>query len=416
VAPGDDRCPSCGATGEPGRLYCGQCGARVAQGVADLEAYRSGPERFDRVAVAGGYAAAMRYAPELSVALEVGWPIVRLAAGAALVAWFAVAAVASGDLRTMAVVGVGGSILLARLAQGVVVGMRRSRAPTERLVAIVAEERYVATGFKSDPVGTCEHKLVLRDRDGEARAVFAPAAVMGEVAIGDIGVAFLRRDRLVDYRWFDIMAPPLEPGEMPRASGCDNCGARQPFGPVSDRCAFCGAALARPDLGEFGARFRAAAASPAAAAATSHQVRGGLPPLWQPLVLLAGGLFFAWFAWQARELLGAAVRYSAWFTIAIGVLLGPALVGAVWLWRRLAPHRAPRENQLAVVVRTRAQMVRKHTQDPGWRHFATIAGPSGGRRELSVMPAVSGKLRRGQIGVAHLRGDWLAGFTPVEEG
>src|SRR4029079_6850188 len=117
---------------------------------------------------------------------------------------------------------------------GVLVGMRRLRAPTERLVAIVAEERYAAAGFQADPVGTCEHKLVLRDRNGAARAVFAPAVVMGEVAIGDIGVAFLRRDPPVDYLWFEIRAPPLEPGEMPRASGCDNCGARQPFGPVSD--------------------------------------------------------------------------------------------------------------------------------------------------------------------------------------
>jgi len=357
----------------------------------------------------------MRHTPALSASLEAGWPVVRLAAGAALVAWFGVAAVATGDLRTMAVVAVGGLVVLARLLQGVVVGMGRLRAPTERLVAIVGAETYVATGFKSDPVGTCEHKLVLRDRAGAPRAVFAPAALMGEVAIGDIGIAYLRRDRLVDYRWFDIMAPPLEPGEMPRAGGCDNCGGRQPFGPVSDRCAFCGAALARPDLGEFGARFRAAAASPAAAAARAVEVRGGLPSLWQPLALLAGGLFFAWFAWQVRELLGAAMRYSAWFAIAIGVLLGPSVVGAVWLWRRSAPYRAARENQLGVVVRTRSQMVRKHSENPGWRHFATIASPSGARRELSVMPSVADGLARGQIGVAHLRGEWLSGFTRIEQ-
>jgi len=413
VAPSDDRCPSCGATGEPGRLFCGQCGARVAQGVVDLEAYRTGPERFDRVAVARGYPAAMRHAPALAVSLEAGWPLIRLAIGAALVAWLAAAALASRDLRTIAVVAVGGAVVLARLAQGLVVGVRRVRASTERLVAIVAEDRYVATGLKSDPVGTCEHRLTLRDRGGTLRAVFAPAALMGEVAIGDIGVAYLRRDRLVDFRWFDIMAPPLEPGEMPRAGGCDNCGGRQPFGPVSERCAFCSAPLARPDLGEFGARFRAAAASPAAASAA--QVKGGLPPLWQPLAVLAGGLFFAWFAWQVRDLLAAGMRYSAWFAIALGVLFGPALVGAFWLWRRSAPYRAPRENQLAVLVRTRSQMVRKHSENPSWRHFATIAAPSGARRELSVMPAVAAGLARGQIGVAHLRGDWLAGFTRLEQ-
>jgi hypothetical protein len=390
------------------------CGARVAAGVTDLEAYRSGPERFDRVAVATGYPAAMRHTPELAATREAAWPVVRLAGGAVLAALIAASAISTRDPAVIGFVAVAAAIWLFTAVRGVVLGMRRVRAPTERKVVIVAEDRYVPKGFKADPVGTCEHRLALRDRDGGTRRVFAPAAIMGDVAIGDIGVAYLRSDRLVDFHWFDIMAPPLDPGEMPRAGACDNCGARQPFGPVSDRCAYCGAPLARPDLGEFGARFRTAAASPAAGPACSRQVRGGLPALWPPLALLAGGLFYLWFAWQARELLAAALRLSPWFAIAVAALVGPAVVAPIWLWRRAAPYRAARENQLALVVRKRAQMIRKRSENPTWRHFVTIAAPSGIRRELFAMPSIAGGIQPGRIGVAHLRGDWLAGFTPLE--
>ncbi len=417
VAPADgSRCPSCGADGESGRLYCGHCGARVAEGVEDLEAYRTGPERFDRVQVASGYPAAMRHAPGLAAAREAAWPVVRLAGGAVIAIALAVSAIQTGDGAVIAFVAIAGGVWLVGAARGVILGVRRVRARTERPVAIVAEDRYLPTGFARDPVGTCEHRLSLRDRDGGLRAVWAPAELMGELAIGDIGVAYLRADRLVDFRWFDVMAPPLGPGEIPRARGCDGCGAAQRFGPVSDRCGFCGAALARPDLGEFGARFRAAAGSPAAAEAGRRRIQGGLPSLLPALALVAGGLFFAWVGWQARELVAAAIQYSPWLVLLLAALLGPLVAGAVWLWRGSAPHRAPRENQLALVVRTRSQMLRKRSQNPTWRHFATIAAPSGARRELSVLPATAKGLAPGQIGVAHLRGEWLAGFTRLDGG
>ena len=410
----ESRCPSCGASGEDGRLYCGHCGARVAHGVEDLEAYRTGPERFDRVQVAAGYPAAMRHAPALSAAREAAWPVVRLLVGAPLAVLFTASAVGSGELAVIGFAIVLSLLWLATAVRGAVLGIRRVRARTERLIAIVAEDRYVPTGLGKDPVGTCEHRLGLRDREGAIRPVFAPPALMGEIAIGDIGVAYLRRDRLVDFRWFDIMAPPLAPGEIPRAPGCEGCGAAQRFGPVSDRCAFCDAPLPRPDLGEFGARFQAAAAAPATAEASRRRVEGGLPSLLPPLALAAGGLLLAWFGWQLRELVAAAIAHSGWFALLVPALLGPLAVGLVWLWRLSAPHRAAREAQLALIVRTRSQMVHKHRENPTWRHFVTIAAPSGARRELSALPATARAVAPGQIGIAHLRGEWLAGFSPVE--
>ena len=412
----ETRCTSCGIGLEPSseRLYCGHCGARVAAGVADLEAYRTGPERFDRVLHEPGYPAAMRHEPVLSARGEVGGPAISLAGG--LVILFAMLALlaAEGDLQAVLLLLGVGIVWLVMALRAVAVGLRRVRAPTERTVAIVVADRYVAQGRGRDPAGVCGHRVTLLERDGARRQVFAPGSLMGGVSVGDIGIAFLRADRLVDYRWFDVMAPPLAPGEPPRPPGCGRCGAAQRFGPVSERCAFCGEPLARPDLGEFGARFRLAAASPAAAAAVTHRPSGGVPSLLPPIAVLAAGLFFSYVAYQLRDLLVAAIAWSPVFALLLVPPLAPLAIGGAWLWQASAPHRAGRRSELALVVRTRREAVVRRGERQVDRHFVTVAAPSGARRELEVLPARQAELRPGVIGVAHLRGDWLAGFTPLE--
>jgi len=410
-----DHCPSCGADVDRSgtRVHCGHCGARFADGVFDLEVYRRGPERFDRVAVAPGYAAAMRHTPELSAVREVAHPVLHLVGAGAVVIAMIVAAIGEGEgsmLLLSLAIGLGALVIV---GPGVLFALRRIRAPTQRIVAVVNDDRYVPTGDDRDPAGVCEHRVTLEERDGRTRKVYAPADLMGEVAVGDIGVAYLRRDRLVEYRWFDVMAPPLEPGEIPRAAGCNHCGAHQRFGHVSERCAFCGEPLPRPDLGEFGARFRTAAASPAAHDACQRRIQGGVPSLWPPLGIVALGGFLAWFAWQLRELAAAAVELSPLFLLPLVALIAPLIHGAIQLWWGSAPHRAGQHNQLVVIVRKRAQRIEKRDKVI-WRHYVTIASPSGTRCELQAMASVAESVHGGQLGVAHLRGDWFAGFTELD--
>lgn len=413
---GDARCRHCGAAVEPtsARLYCGHCGARVADGVSDLQAYRTSPERFARVAIEPGYQAALQHAPALSVLREAGWPVLRLGAVLCGLGGLLWRGETTTDPKLLLVVAAVGLFWLWRAGRAAVFGVRRVAARTERVVAVVVVDQYCGHHHR-DPVGTCGHLVTLREQGGRAREVFATGALMGEVAIGDVGVAFLRADRLVDYRWFDVMAPPLEPGEPPRPSRCGACGALPRFGPVREQCAFCGQALPSPDLGEFGARFRAAASSPVARAACARRVSGGVPSLWQPLGLCVVGAGLGWFGWQVRDFAVAAIAWSPWFLVVLAVPLGPLLVGGAWLWRRSAPHRAKRQHQLAVVVRKRAELVRTTQNDREvWRHFATVAAPSGARRELEVLPGLHARLERGQLGVAHLRGEWLADFTVLD--
>jgi len=402
-------CATCGATIEGDRQFCEQCGARAAHGVADLEAYRTSPERFDRVEVAPGYQATLQYTPSLSAARELWRPFARFVGACGIVALVVTQALAEGDVK--ALLGVGGicGAWAVYEAYRLVLVLRRVAARTRREIMIVVSDRFT----RRDPAAICYHHVTLRARDGTLHRVFAPGAVMGQIGIGDIGVAFVRHDRLLDFRWFDVMAPPLEPDEMPRPASCRACGGPQRFGPIRDQCAYCGEPLPRPDLGEFGARFVAAASSPAAAAATRKRIPFGVPSLLPPLGIIAAGSFFAWMAYLARELLAAAARRWWFGFLATLVMLAPLATGLVWFWKRLVPYRAHLRNELVVVIRTRGEIVRQNGDNETWRFFVTVAGPNGTRRELNVLGPLSKRLSRGQLGVAHLRSDWLADFTEI---
>ena len=410
-------CPSCGAQMDANevRLYCGQCGARVAEGVADLAAYRTAPERFERVQVAPGYGAAMQRNPTLAAARELARPLVHFAGGLVFLVGLLVVAAQKRDVQGLLAVALVGGVWLVIAGRALGMVLARVGARTRRLIAVIDSDRYVGGGGRgSDPAGVCEYRVVLRLADRSSRAAFAEGALIGEIAVGDIGVAYVRRDRLLDYRWFDVMAPPLQPGEIPRAPGCPTCGAAQPFGPVSATCCYCGQPLPHPDLGEFGARFRAAAASDAAAAACRKRIRGGVPlPRRAFLLMVLGGLLIAVekLVWP---LVRAAMAHWGWFVL---VAAGPwlALVGgAVWLWFGTAPYRAGLAHELAVVVGTRKHLRRNQNDKETWQHFVTVAGPSGARRELLAKGDVAGRLARGQLGVAHRRGTWLADFTVLD--
>lgn len=404
---------------DPGevRLYCGQCGARVAEGVADLGAYRTASERFERVQVAPGYGAAMEWTPALRGAREIARPLVMFAGGLVFLAGLLITAASKGDVQGLLAVAVVGGAWLVISGRALAVVLARVGARTERLIAVIDSDRYVGGGGRgSDPAGVCEYRVVLRLADRSSRAAFAEGTLIGEISIGDIGVAYVRRDRLLDFRWFDIMAPPLEPGEIPRAPACPNCGAAQPFGPVSPTCCYCGQPLPHPDLGEFGTRFRAAAASDAAAAACRRRVRGGVPLPGKSFQLLGlGGLGIA-IEKMVWPLVRAGMAHWGWFVL---VAAAPSLAlaaGAVWLWFGIAPYRAGLRHELAVVVGTRKHLRRSQNDRETWQHFVTVAGPSGARRELLARGDLAGRLERGQLGVAHRRGTWLADFSVLDPG
>ena len=401
-------CHRCGAPlRAPAPLYCPSCGARQALGVDDLDAYRANPERYELVARHPAYAAAMRWAPRLSAWTELGLPV-------ALFLWFllfsgAIFAIAArvDDLPVMFPI-IAGLVVAAALVP-LVTALLRFRAPLERVIAVIADD-VVRPHRGGDPAGVANHRVTLRTADGRQRDALATGELMGVVVLADIGVAYLRGRRLVDFRAFDVMPPPRAPGEPARPPTCGECAAPYTFS-QRDRCAFCSAPLALPDLGEHGARFAKVLADPATRAALAQPMDGVVPPYGLAVFLLALALLTAYGLWSLAFL---------WFFLAEEAPLGllaliPPVVficaAVIYGRRRLTPHLAKRRVEVALVVRERKDSWMSVNGRPIWEHHVTLAGPGGGRLERRALELVAHEVEPGQIGVACLRGDWLAGFT-----
>jgi hypothetical protein len=124
------------------------------------------------------------------------------------------------------------------------------------------------------------------------------------------------------------------------------------------------------------------------------------------LLLLAGlsvlGAFAALLAFQLCPPLG--------FVPLVVVVLGAATVGRQ-LWMN---SRAPLVAHPALVVELRARLeVGAQRSHDHTRHFATLQLETGERREHECFASARVSLQAGSMGVAYLKGERLAGFTPL---
>lgn len=157
-------------------------------------------ERFDAVERHADFAAAMQHTPKVSVAFGIVAPLVFLAFSCFLFykLWTDGPAPA-GSFAVMLVV-------LPVLFAGVILymltaGVRFARAPIERVVAVVVDER---THVRRDSDGdrTTTDYATLERRDGNRSEHPTTSQVAGQVTRGDIGVAYLKGKRLVGFRRF----------------------------------------------------------------------------------------------------------------------------------------------------------------------------------------------------------------------
>jgi hypothetical protein len=399
-------CVRCGAPRTAhAPLYCTFCGARQATGVADPEAYRTLPERYQLVTKQPGYDVAHALRPRLPpvahVSSAIAMVVLTTAFAYAFVAMSRV--VKAGALFTW--VGTGLGIVCAVIGiVGVGAALRRVLSPTVVEVAVI-------TILGPDPrAGNDGYRIDLRGLHAVNRTGFASGELVGMVIDGDIGLAYTQADRLLDFRWFDVMPAPLPAGEPPRAPSCAACAAPMTFA-SKDVCLHCGAPLPEPDLGEHGATFAALAAAPAVRTALARRVRGGLPSLAGPLIVLGLGGALGWMLWNLRY--AVAFFYDEVSPYAVLALLPLALllsIGAIWLSRRMAPRLSPPIAVLGLVLRQRRVMTHTVNNRPVYRHHVTIAAANGSRRELRAMPEIAAAIRDCSVGVAHVRGAWLAGF------
>lgn len=196
------RCSHCAAVVTDDRwVNCPYCGAVLAKPTIDPLRAVVAPARFDAVERSDAYVDAKP--PSTSGGAHVAGLGVRTVF---LVVWTCMAGVMTvlflptGPLAIvpalMGIFGVGLVLFSVRETS------RFLNASPQRFVAVVRDERVHVSGGGESP-STTQHFVLLERRDGARREFACDAATAGAVAPGDIGVAFVRADRLLEFRRVD---------------------------------------------------------------------------------------------------------------------------------------------------------------------------------------------------------------------
>lgn len=191
------RCPNCSApVTEPRSEGCGYCGAVLApSSTAVLESNVSA--RFAAVERSPTYPELMMHVPDASAYVNsyvfflvfcVIWSIMA----AAITVPFLITGPLVVIPLAMCLLGVVGFFhILGRMR-------RFQAAPLERVIAIVRDERIeVSGGGKLGP--TTHHHVLLEQRDGRRAEHRCSASISARVAPGDIGVAYLKDDVVLEF-------------------------------------------------------------------------------------------------------------------------------------------------------------------------------------------------------------------------
>ena len=192
-------CGHCGATIKEAGAFCSHCGTRIVRPERDAPAIKAAtdPARFDLAKGSEGYAAAMRHEPRIeSQAAAKIMPVVMI--GFCL--FFMVSA---GGM-----IGGGAFVIPFLLIPAIMIfgagKMLRdsaafSRAPVVRELRVVVDERVAMSGGGENSSVSTHYYATLQARDGSRREHPTSGPIAGKIAAGDIGIAFLKHDRLVDF-------------------------------------------------------------------------------------------------------------------------------------------------------------------------------------------------------------------------
>jgi hypothetical protein len=197
------RCDRCGATIEES-AFCKYCGARVARPDRTAMEAATARARYELARASPGHAVAAAHTPRVSAGMEVVMGLVVATFAIAFIvlsqsvgggdhapAWFRVAFLA---VPVAMVVGAGVMIYKA---------ITFARAPVRRLVQVVVDER-TSTSGGGDRAVTTRYYATLQSEDGARIEVPTEGWLAGRIAPGDIGVAFLKGGRLVEFLRLEV--------------------------------------------------------------------------------------------------------------------------------------------------------------------------------------------------------------------
>lgn len=195
-------CDRCGATIEES-AFCKYCGARVVRPAASAQAGATDPARFELATASPNLAVAMAHEPKAPVVINIVAPLFMAVFG---IGFLAVStSMMGGDDGIPAPPGF--RLLFAAIpvafiaicAWMVVRGVRFARAPVQKALAVVIDERVaVSGGGKNSSVRTTYYATV-QFQAGDRHEYETYGWLAGRIAAGDLGVAFTKGDTLIDF-------------------------------------------------------------------------------------------------------------------------------------------------------------------------------------------------------------------------
>lgn len=196
------RCSRCSAPVQDDRwTNCPYCGTVLNKPSIDPLRAVVAPERFAAAERAPSYAELMRREPSAtSQMLGFGCQSVFLIAwmlGTFVMTMLFLRAGAGLFALVPAGMGILGIVLVARHSTRAV---RFAQAPLERRVMVWRDERTVVSGGGKNSSSTTTHFVLLEGRDSRRIEVPCRGKLAGQHAPGDIGIAYLRGDVLLDFQ------------------------------------------------------------------------------------------------------------------------------------------------------------------------------------------------------------------------
>lgn len=206
------KCPHCGARAKDSGPHCAFCGSRLpafeAQIAAEGSASPSTEQRFERLERHASYAELLNRRPSASGPIAQGvfgifvtgailLVAISVASGFGLFSWAAMQVTAFGALFSV----------LPILVVGVAVFMfarmiwKTTQLSTAEFIvqpSLIADERTDVSGGGDGPKHT-RYYVTLEARDGLRSELVASGRLAGRVTRGDIGVAYIKADHLIEF-------------------------------------------------------------------------------------------------------------------------------------------------------------------------------------------------------------------------
>jgi len=203
---------------------------------------------------------------------------------------------------------------------------------------------------------------------------------------------------------------------------CPACGGKLPQ-PLPSVCPYCRAALAvsvtatpraaQPPHSALSERLAAAERDPEVARLMIREVMGSTPYLQGGFTVVFGIVFLGILFFMLSRIRGF---FSDGFTLVPVLMVAIMLTVVIAAVIKLGSHAsAPLLRRIGHVADERVEVSgASNSGSARTSYYATLDFADGSRSEYQVAHGLAGKLARGDVGMAYMKGDWLLDFERLK--